>query len=48
MTSAEPPENVGKTEVPELEFDMIQSEIRGSDKSGKQLKFFQKKRGREF
>ena len=46
MTSAEPPENVGKTEVPELEFDMIQSEIRGFDKSGKQLKFFQRKKGK--
>ena len=42
--SAEPPENVGKTEVPERKFDMIQSEIRGFDKSGKQLKFVQRKK----
>lgn len=44
--SAELPENVGKTEVPERKFYMIQSEIRGFDKSGKQLKFFQRKKGK--
>lgn len=48
MASAEPPENVGRTEVPARKFDMIQSEIRGLDKSGKQLKFFRERKERKF
>jgi len=43
MTSAEPPENVGRSEVPQRKFDTIQSEIRGLDKSGKQFKKFSEK-----
>ena len=42
--SAEPPENVGKTEVPVRKFDMIQSEIPGLDNSEKQFKFFSEKK----
>jgi len=42
--SAEPPENVGKTEAPVRKFDMIQSEIRGLDKSGKLVTFFSEKK----